>query len=531
MRVVFLVPWRTDDGPRAKAWALCRRRWEALFPDWPIYEGSSPEGPFQRSKAINNAAKKAGAWDVAVIIDADVLLPKANVAEAVKRAAATGKVTWAHRRWRDLSQEATERLTGPKGDLFAEGALGKGGIEAPKFTADIDLLVTKTTRLSWSCCIAIRRDAWDRIGGFDERFIGWGHEDGAFMAVTGAFVGWDRIEGDVLNLWHPRPPGAGVADKYGPKRYTPQALVNGRLGMRYAIALRRDHQLTDRPDPSSAEVLARDIANLRKMDQEFAAQQHPDARRKYDDWWPTLEELNEGAKAFAAANTTGSVTVVVMSGGASETWPERSAYLRRSLPSLNKQIRGPVVQRVIYSGWDEEHQAALEAIAAEHGFYVVGGGNHGHTGTRQRMWSYLRKRAAGEYIFQSEDDFIFPEPVELEPMIETLQDDANLAQIALLRDAFYQDERETGGVLGWPEPAFTKAGTNGNTRLEHRLFWTNNPALYRKALTARPWPTGRHSETIFGKHLLADAKVRFAFWGDHAELTRHIGEVRAGTGY
>lgn len=530
MRTVLLVPWRTDDGVREKVWAACRRRWETLFPEWPIYEGASPDGPFNRSAAINDAAKQAGEWDVALVIDADVMLPAKNVREAVRRAAKTGQVTWPHRRWRGMSEEATTALLKAKPET-AEGMLGPGGIERSDFTkADIDLLVEKTTRLSWSCAIAICRDAWDRIGGYDERFVGWGHEDGAFSSAVMGLVGHDRIEGDVLNWWHPRSPGLGMADRDQRGRWTPQALVNGRLGMRYMVALRRDYGLSDRPEPSSAEVIARDIRNLQKQDLQYARWQTLNEQRPFDDWWPPLDELIAGAKAHKAGPPP-TITVIVHTGGSPETWPERREYLRRSLASLAENVTGGVIQRVVYSDWGPELQTELTAIVTPHGFYVAGDGHHGYTGSMQRMWKYLAKRAQGSYIFQTEDDFTYPKPVDLTPMVETLRANQHLVQIALLRDAFYQDERETGGVLGWPEPAFTRVGGNGTARLEHRLFWTANPNVFRKSLTATPWPEGHHSETLFGKLLLRDERTRFAFWGDHEELTRHIGQVRAGTGY
>src|SRR5690349_1680299 len=104
MKVVILVPWRTDGGPREKVWGICRQRWETIYPGWPIYEGVSPDGPFNRAAAINHAARQAGEWDVAIVIDADVMLPEPNVTAAVGRAFTTGKVTWAHRRWRGITQ-------------------------------------------------------------------------------------------------------------------------------------------------------------------------------------------------------------------------------------------------------------------------------------------------------------------------------------------------------------------------------------------------------------------------------------------
>lgn len=531
MRVVFLVPWRTDDGPREAAWRVCQQRWQALFPDWPIYEGVSPDGPFQRAAAINDAAAQAGPWDVALIIDADVMLPAVNVREAADRAHISGKVTWAHRRWRELTKEATEALTGEKSDLRAPGILGGPIIESDFTAVDmggkplLDLSVSKTTALSWSCCIAIRRDAWDTIGGFDERFVGWGHEDAAFMSAAGALIGWDRVEGDVLNLWHPRIPGAGRADKVTHERYTAQALTNGRLGMRYMVALRRDHGLSDRPTPSNREVIARDIANLRKQDEEYARQQSKADRAKFDDWWPSIIELVEEAAVYRV----GTVTVVLHTGGDPANWPQRRAYLERSITSLQAKVSGPIVQSVIYDCWgDPGIRAELSAMMQPLGFYVVGpAGPVDFTEGMKAMWGYLAKRAKGDYIFAVEDDFTYERPVDLADMIAVLRRDPNLAQMALLRDPCYDDEKQTGGILGWPLPAFTFH----EGWLSHRQFWTNNPSLFRRSLTDKTWPTGRHSETLFGKSLLNDPKVHMGFWGDGTEYIRHIGEVRAGVGY
>lgn len=530
MRVVILVPWRTDDGPRAKVWTVCRKRWEALFPDWPIYEGVSPEGPFNRSAAINHAAAQAGQWDVALVIDADVMLPQGNVQKAVALSGKTGKVVWAHRRWRGMSEEATERLT-RNDPAYEEAALGEGGITTPEFTADIDLLIEKTTPFSWSCCMAIRRDGWDRLGGFDERFAGWGFEDGATASAAMGLIGFDRIEGDVLNLWHPRLPGAGKADRDSRHRYTAQALVNGRWGMRYMVALRRDYGLTDRPEPSGPEQLARDIANLKAQDAKFAAEQTDEARKPFDDWWPTLDELVEGARAYRAERRTGTVTVIVTSGGTLETWPARKEYLTASLASLTEHVSGPIVQRVVYSDWPEEVAGELAQIAEAAGFYVAGGPHVGYTEMRRRLWRYISKRAAGSHVFLSEDDFLFTRPVDLEPMLEVLHENPRMAQVALLRGAFYPRELEAGGVLPSLKTKLEYHNHRPYPFVTHRDHWTANPSLIRKSITDIAWPQGPSSERVFGTIILRDPAARFAYWGDGEAWIEHLGTVKAGTGY
>jgi hypothetical protein len=521
MRVVLLVPRRDDDGPRDRIWAWCRQRWERYFPDIAIYEGHHDDGPFNRSAAVNTAARLAdadGRWDVGIVIDSDVFLKVSQVRKAIQTAKKTGRVTWAHRRWRGFKESWTKRYLDDRHDF---------GPEIDR--EDMDIPVSDTNPISWSCCIAFPRAVWDDLGGFDERFVGWGFEDMALQSVVVGLYGHERIEGDVYHLFHPRSeeritPGQPAIT--ATKEYT----VNARLGRRYMVALRRDHGLHDRPGlPSTEEERQRDISNLIRDDEKLTVLARRHGLPDWSDWWPTLEELRDGAKRYNTEKLHGTVTVIVHTGGTPEAWPERREYLCASIASLNEKVTGPIVQRVIYDCWgDPAIREWLTETFKPMGFYVVGPSEPvDYTGSMQAMWRYLRKRAKGDYIFQVEDDFTYTQPVDLGPMIEALRQNPNLVQMALLRDAFYKDEQETGGILGWPEPAFTRR----EKWLEHRLFFTANPSLFPRSLTETPWPSGHHSETIFGNTVLANANARAAFWGQGDEWIKHIGAVRAGVGY
>lgn len=494
------------------------------MPDVSIYEGEHIGGPFNRSAAINTAARLAdqdGRWDLGIVIDSDVFLRRSQVRKAIERARRTGRVTWAHRRWRGLSQEHTERVLYPKSPIVFGAEFGGH---------DMDIYVERTNPISWSCCIVIPRKVWDEIGGFDERFVGWGFEDMAFQSVVCGLFGYERIKGDVYHLWHPRTEER-IVKGLPAVTAKPEYVANGRLGRRYMYALRRDHRLTERVELPSAEELQRDLDNLQRDDHKFALLQTREERANWTDWWPTLPELVEGAKAYCEEMSHPKVTLIVHTGGEPDNWEQRKGYLRRSLASLNEQVSGPIVQRVIYSDWGEEQRAELEAIVEPLGFYVAGEGHHGYTGSMRRMWLYIAKRAKGSYIFRVEDDFIYERPVDLEPMIATLQDRPYLAQLALLRGAVYAREFELGGVLGWPAASFTQQGTISVAWLEHDHFWTNNPALFRRDLTAQAWPNGSSSERLFGDALTRDPVVRFGLWGNGEAWVSHIGEVRAGTTY
>ena len=519
MRTVFLVPRRKDNGPRDALWAYCRARWEMYFPEIPIYEGHHDTGPFNRSAAVNLAAKEAGEWDLGIVIDSDVLLAVSQVRAAIERATETGRVTWAHRRWRGIREDMSVRLAADQKDLGPEPSRD-----------ELDLWVERTNPISWSCCIVIPRPVWDDLGGFDERFLGWGFEDMAFQSIVVGLYGHERIEGDVIHLWHPRSEERIVKGQ-GRVTASPEYVTNARLGRRYMVAVRRDHGLTDRHTPTNAAEMERDIANLKLDDAQYEAAAKRHGLPDWSGWWPTLEELRDGAKEHRLGPEP-TVTLIFRTGGEPETWPERSEYLRRSIASLAKHVTGSIVQRVVYSDWGPDFRAELDTIAEPHGFYVVGPERHvGYVASAQQLWRYIKGRAKGEYVFAVEDDFLYERDVDLTPMIEALQADPGLRQIALLRAAFYEREK-ADGILGWPSEEFTpKDITNGHGRLEHRLFWTMNPSLFHRSVTAHDWPTRESSERVFGDLLLRDPAAKFAFWGDGQPWISHIGAVRAGTAY
>jgi glycosyltransferase involved in cell wall biosynthesis len=501
VRTVILVPRRADNGHRDQLWAALKPRWQRLHPEWDIVEGHHDEGPFNRSAAINRAAAQAGEWDTAVVIDSDVALPPDNVYAAVETAQETGRVTWGHRQWVGLTENATKRLLLRPSDLADP-------VFAPR-ERDID----RTNPISWSCCIAVTREAWDRIGGFDERFRGWGWEDMAFQSVACGLVGHERIEGEVYHLWHPRAPGLGK------NSFDVDSITNARLGLRYMMALRRDHGLHDGTDADRD--MERDMANVRKTDTKWGWRAKRFGLPDWSGWWPTLEDLVAGKVASR------SVALIVHSGGFPETWETRSGYLRQSLESIAKHIDHPWERRVIFSDWGRS--AELDAIAEEYGYTVVGpSGRVGYTESMRSMWRYIRHEVPTAHIFQTEDDFIFDRDVDIEAMAKVLDEHGDIVQMALLRGPIDEREAQEGTVLGWPPDAFAAVQNGAGQWLEHRKFFTCNPMLMPRSTALSPWPRGYHSETKFGKSLFRfNPRVRSAFWGSGEQWVTHLGVVRA----
>lgn len=220
MTVAVLVPRRSDGGHRDRLWTFAEALWLDRHPDWPIYEGQSPEGPFNRSAAINDAARQAGDWTVAVIIDSDIIAHPEAV-EAIVEVARQGRMAVSHTRRVMLSEQMTERVL--------TGFVGSWEARNQKVWTD-----------SCSCCIAVSRSLWDQIGGFDESYVGWGYEDSAFGALAIHHAGPIHFEPSTLfHLWHPESPDAA--------RKSPVRLANEQRLRRLHVRLRDEAQ--GRPIP------------------------------------------------------------------------------------------------------------------------------------------------------------------------------------------------------------------------------------------------------------------------------------------
>lgn len=188
VQVAVLVPYRSDGGHRDHLWEFCRRWWLDQHPDWPVHVGESPPGPFNRSAAVNDAARQAGDVDVYVILDADVIVNPEAVDEAVARAAATGRMVLPHNERADLTDYQTRRVL--NGD--------RGNWRGPRCVANV-------WHVSESSCVVVPSVLFDAVGGFDQRFVGWGYEDTAFRIACEREAGPAIIlPVEVFHLWHPR---------------------------------------------------------------------------------------------------------------------------------------------------------------------------------------------------------------------------------------------------------------------------------------------------------------------------------------
>lgn len=173
--------------------------------------------------------------------------------------------------------------------------------------------------------------------------------------------------------------------------------------------------------------------------------------------------------------------------------------------------------------------------------HINAGPRQGFSGAIQYAWRHLLGASNAEWIFHVEQDFVFREEIDLDAMAAVMTANPHLAQMALCRQAVNDVEHSAGGVVEVNRGAYLQCSDPaGADWLEHQLFWTTNPSLYRLSMCAVPWPSGPQSEGRFTHHLLragapgiAPDRLRFGYWGRYGEhvLVEHIGKERAGHGY
>lgn len=178
---VVCIPYRSDGGLRDRARDYTQAWWEGTGRE--VVYGSDEGEPFSPSKAKNAAARNAGDWTVALFCDADCVLGAGSQAdEAADLALRQKAYVIAHSRICYLEDEATETVyAGVKPDCS---------------------MTTDKVRLTSETCFAVHRRLWDKVRGFDERFIGWGWQGLCFQMACLRLGQVTRVKGDVFHLWH-----------------------------------------------------------------------------------------------------------------------------------------------------------------------------------------------------------------------------------------------------------------------------------------------------------------------------------------
>ena len=187
----------------------------------------------------NEAARQAIAEDATVLFfaDADTWVPIQQMILAAIRAQETGKLTHAFEAYVRLGSNETKRGQASRAsDTRTLARLGR----------------RQVGHMSGASAISV--GLWQALGGYDERFIGWGFEDRAFDMAAGCLGGGvERISGTAIHWYH-----VPVAEKSTRPR---TGMVSVDLALRYCVAAAKIPQSGVLSTLASAAVGKHDMSN------------------------------------------------------------------------------------------------------------------------------------------------------------------------------------------------------------------------------------------------------------------------------
>lgn len=203
----IVLPWR-DAGC-----LLRRRHFEALskyYSDngFKVVIGDN-DGEFSRS-AARNAGVDSIKSNIAIVIDADNLIPPDQIRTAIKFVEANTKyMVKPFARFGYLTEESTQ-------EVYSAGFDNVGSLDVQ--------YINPTARGFNGGAYVLTKQNWYRVGGFDEAFVGWGAEDDAFHIMCKRRLrGVRYTHGMDYHLYHPAHRVTSSANyEYLMKRY-----VNG----------------------------------------------------------------------------------------------------------------------------------------------------------------------------------------------------------------------------------------------------------------------------------------------------------------
>lgn len=213
----------------------------------------------------------------------------------------------------------------------------------------------------------------------------------------------------------------------------------------------------------------------------------------------------------------------------------RNDYLEQTLKSLTQNLltkenkKANKFYLMLYDDMpDGRDFETLKRIVKEYNINksVYSETNKGINLSVQTAWQEVPSDT--DYIWHQENDFIFNEPVKLHEMINPLILNPMIGQVALLRQPWYDDEIEAGGLYEVGYRDYRSMNVGGIDLVGQTMFFTHNPSIYRAKHALQ---IDNYNELGYAKYLMTHHNIKtFCYLGKKSDKPKveHIGKVKVG---
>lgn len=182
--IIGVMAWQPGHESRDKPARLVLEmmmdmRWPVSIP--PRIEGVPYNCGHSKNLGVRN--NPGHPHDVLLLMDADCVTGEATLREMVWSAYTAPGIVWAGTEIRILDQATTDSL-----ETWRQATTTLGGILRP---------CDATPQL-----LAIRRDCFETVGGYDEAYVGYGFEDYDFRRRCELRWPSRRAAGHLVHMWH-----------------------------------------------------------------------------------------------------------------------------------------------------------------------------------------------------------------------------------------------------------------------------------------------------------------------------------------
>lgn len=213
----------------------------------------------------------------------------------------------------------------------------------------------------------------------------------------------------------------------------------------------------------------------------------------------------------------------------------RQHYLEKTLPTWLEAYGDKVITTIVDDSGNTGYRHWLIETFPNCVVTSVGKDRCGYAAAMRRVFEVVLYNES-DYNLHVEDDFILHSPPDLDKVCSVLESFEDLSQISFMRQPWYNNEIEHGGVVEALEAqgarVFQQKVTNGLPWVRHNAYWTANPNVFPRWVAQRHWPDAPWCEMKFSQELRRDRKIS-GIWGERNNwvCVEHIGEVRNGTDY